>query len=205
LADGLEIIDGEWDFGFTGNRQQMEDGVGGTPCTSHGCNSIFEGGTSENVARAEALLQGIHNHCAATERDLILARVHGRNTVEAHGREANEFHDGGHGVGGVLAATGPGAGTSYIFEFEQILVAHLASRVGTHSFEYVLDGDIFAAILARGDGAAVQHEPGNVKSRECHGSGRNRLVTSHHTNYGIEELAATDQFDRVGDDFAAHE
>ena len=59
----------------------------------------------------------------------VLALIHLRHGGGAHRREADQFHDGGHGVGGELAAAGAGAGAGVVFDIEQLGVAHLAARV----------------------------------------------------------------------------
>ena len=57
------------------------------------------------------------HHFAAAEGNFIFLRIHGRNAVEAHRRQADQLHHRRHGVGGVLAAAGSRAGTGDVFEF----------------------------------------------------------------------------------------
>ena len=65
----------------------------------------------------------VHDHFAAAERHVVLARVHLRDRGGAHRREADQFHHGGHGVGGELAAAGARAGAGVVFDIEQFGVA----------------------------------------------------------------------------------
>ena len=41
--------------------------------------------------------------------------------------------------------------------------------------------------------------------RERHGRGGNRLVASHYADHGVEHLPAANQFNGIGDQFAAHQ
>ena len=110
------------------------------------------------------LLQRIHDDFAAAEGNLIFARVHGGNAVEAHRREADQFHHGGHGIGGELAAACARAGTCHVFDRQQFGVAHLAGGVGADGFEHVLNRDVSALVIARGDRAAVEHQAGKIQA-----------------------------------------
>ena len=74
LADGLKIVDLQIDFGFARDSQQMQHGVGRSAGRGHGCDRIFKRIASENIARANSLLQQIQHDFAAIESDLILLR-----------------------------------------------------------------------------------------------------------------------------------
>src|ERR1019366_3004304 len=185
--------------------EQMEHGIGRATRGGDSGNRILECGASENVARQNALPQHVHDDLTAAEGDFIFARVHGGNAIEAHGRQANQLHDRGHGVGGVLAAAGAGAGAGNVLQLEQFRVGHLSRRVGAHRLEYVLNGDVFAFVNSGGDGAAVEYEAGKVHARQCHGGGGNGFVAADHADDRVEHLPATDQLDGVSDDLAADE
>jgi hypothetical protein len=88
-------------------------------------------------------------------------------------------------------------------QFMQVGVGHLSCCIGTNGFEYILNGDVLAAKIARRDGATVEHESGNIQSGQRHCSGGNGLVAAYDANDGVEHLPATNQFDGVGDQFAA--
>src|SRR5205814_7584972 len=92
-----------------------------------------------------------------------------------------------------------------VFEFEQFSVRHFSGGVRADGFEHVLDSDVLSAINAGRDCAAVEHEAGKVHASERHGGCRNRLIAAHHAHDGVEELAATDKFDRIGNQFTAHQ
>ncbi len=157
----------------------------------------------QDVFRRDAFLQQINNNLAAFKRDFIFAGVHGGNSVESHGREADQLHHRRHRVGRVLSAARACARARDIFEFEQLGVGHLAGSVCADRFEHILNGDVFAAIHAGRDRAAVEHEAGEIHAGQRHGGRRDGLVAAYDADDGVEELAAADQFDRIGNDFAA--
>ena len=61
------------------------------------------------------------------------------------------------------------------------------------------------ASVAGGDGAAVEHEAGDVEAGEGHDGGGHVLVAAGDADEAVEGVAAGDEFDGVGDDFAGDE
>jgi hypothetical protein len=120
-----------------------------------------------------------------------------------HGRDAEKFGDQGHGVGGELAAASAGAGASDFFELIEPGVGHFAARVGPDGFVDILQRHGVALELAGGDGAAVKDERWNVETCNGHDAAGNGLVAADENNERVEQIAAGDEFDGVGDDFAA--
>ena len=179
LADFLEVVDGERDSHLARHRQQVQHGVGRSAGAGDAGDRVLERGAGQDVSRRDAFLQQIHNDLAALERDFVLAGVHGGNAVEAHGREADQLHHRRHGVGGVLAAARAGAGTGDVFDFEQFGVGHLAGGVRADGFEHILNGDVFAVILAGRDRAAVEHQAGEIQAQQRHGRRGDGLVAAH--------------------------
>ena len=59
--------------------------------------------------------------------------------------------------------------------------------------------------LAGGDGAAVEHEAGDVEAGERHDGGGHVFVAAGDADEAVEAVAAGDEFDGVGDDFARDE
>ena len=129
--------------------------------------------------------------------------IHLRDRGGAHGREADQFHDGGHGVGGELAAARAGAGAGVIFDFEEFCVGDLAGGVRADGFEDVLNGDVVAFVAAREDRSAVENDAGEVEAKQRHGGAGNGLVAGDQGDDAVEHVAARDELDRIGDDFAA--
>ncbi len=80
--------------------------------------------------------------------------------------------------------------------------------VRADAFEYILDGDVDrlpvrAFHVAGCDGAAIEHERWNVETAERHDRARHVLVAAGDGDQAVEEIAASDELDGVGDDFAA--
>ena len=84
-------------------------------------------------------------------------------------------------------------------------VGHRAGGVRADGLEDVLDRDVRAAVPARRDRAAVEHEARHVEPRERHHGRGNRLVAADDADEAVEQVAARDELDRVGDHLARDE
>ena len=158
------------------------------------------------ISRALAVVaHGVHDDLAAAMRHVVFARVHLGNGGGAHGREPDQLHHGGHGVGGELAAARAGAGAGVVFDIQQFGVGHAAAGVGADGFEDVLDGDVAAVVAAREDGAAVEDDAGDVEPQQRHGRAGDGFVAGHQRDHAVEHVAAHQQLDGIGDHFAADE
>src|SRR2546422_5621509 len=62
--------------------------------------------------------------------------------------------------------------------------------------------DVLSFELAGHDRAAVDHEPRDVHARERHDRAGDRLVAAADAHERVEQMAARDELDRVGDDLA---
>ena len=62
---------------------------------------------------------------------------------------------------------------------------------------------VFAVQMAGRDGAAVEHQRRNVETSQRHDCAGHVFVASGDGNQSVEEIAARDQLDGVGDDLAA--
>ena len=72
-------------------------------------------------------------------------------------------------------------------------------------FVNILNGDRVAFEFTRRDGPAIQNETGNIQARQRHNAGGNGFVAANENDKRIEQIAARHQFNRIGDDFAAHQ
>ena len=81
---------------------------------------------------------------------------------------------------------------------------------GFYGFEDIEDGDVlcrsvrllsFPGAIA----AAVDHHARNVEAAESHDDARHVLVASTDADDAVEEIAARDELDGVGDDFSTHQ
>ena len=147
-----------------------------------------------------------HHHFAGlAQRRQLLRRSTAGTPLKPMGEMPRNSHDGRHGVGRELAAAGAGAGTGVIFNVAELGVGHLAAAVSADGFEDVLNGDVVVPEIGRGDGAAVEHEAGNIEPGQRHDRAGDGLVAAGEGDDAVEEIAARDQFDGVGDHFAADE
>ena len=99
----------------------------------------------EDVARAHAAAQDVHDQFAAARADVALARIFGRHAARAHRGQAAELHRHGHRVGGELSAARAGAGAGEVLDRLQLFVGDLARRVRADGFVDVLDGQVAIA------------------------------------------------------------
>ncbi len=195
---------------LAGDGDEVEDGVGAAAGGADGGDGVLDRLAGEDLARGEAAAGEVHDHAAGGAGGFVLFGRHGGDAGDVDGRDAEELAGHGHGVGGELAAAGSGAGAGGGFEGFELLVVDLAGGVRAHAFEDLEDGDLFDGAvglleLAGGDGAAVEHEAGDVEAGERHDGGGHVLVAAGDADEAVEGVAAGDQFDGVGDDFAADE
>ena len=104
----------------------------------------------------------------------------------------------------------PGPGQAAASRASSSVVVDLAGGVRAHALEDVQDGDLFRAAVgllqvAGSDGAAVEHEAGDVETSQRHDGAGHVLVAAGDADEAVEEVAAGDEFDGVGDDFAGDE
>ena len=188
----------------------MEDGVGAAAGGAGGDVGVLDGLAGDDLARGEAGAGELHDEAAGLAGGFGLFGRHGGDAGDLDGRDAEELAGHGHGVGGELAAAGSGAGTGCGFEGFELVVVDLAGGVRAHAFEDLEDGDLFDGAVgllevAGGDGAAVEHEAGDVEAAEGHDGGGHVLVAAGDADEAVEGVAAGDEFDGVGDDFAGDE
>ena len=188
----------------------MEDGVGGAAGCGDGGDGVLEGFPVQDVAGRDPVADEVHNEatCFATGGGFV--GRHGGDAGDVHRGDAEELAGHGHGVGGELTAAGAGAGAGGGFERFELGVVDLAGGVGAHAFEDLEDGDFFGGAVgllegSGGDGAAVEHEAGDVEAGEGHDGGGHVFVTAGDTDEAVEGVAAGDELDRVCDDFAGDE
>ena len=183
----------------------MQDGVGRSAGRRDRRDRVFERRARDDVARAEIPAEEIHDALTGCARDGLLLRIVGRHAAAPERGDAEEFERDRHRVRGELAAAGAGAWTRRVLEPAQIGIAERAGGVRPDRFEDVLNRHGLAVPLPRRDRSTVQDQAGHVETRERHRRRRNRLVAADEHDETVEAVAARDQLDRVGDDFAAHE
>ena len=92
-----------------------------------------------------------------------------------------------------------------ILDIEQLGIGDTAGGVGAHGFEDVADADIAPLVLAGQDGAAVEHQAGDVGAQQGHGGAGDGFVAGDQGHHAVEHVAAHQQLDGIGDHLAADE
>ena len=98
-------------------------------------------------------------------------------------------------IGRELAAAGSGAGAGVIFDIEQLGVGDAAAGVCADGFEDVLNPDVAAVVFAWHDGAAIEHDAGNIEAEQGHGRAGDGLIAGHQRDDAIEHVAANHQLE----------
>src|ERR1039458_3940718 len=101
-------------------------------------DSVGKSRARGDLARQAVAAHGVHDDLAATETHIGFARVDLGDRGRAHGREADQFQHGGHGIGGELPAARARAGAGVVLDFQQFLIGHPAGGVGAHGLEDIL-------------------------------------------------------------------
>ena len=136
----------------------------------------------------------------------VLGRILGRDAVEAGRREPDELEHGAHRVGGELAAAGARSGHAAFSISYSSSRRDLAGPIGADRLEHGHHRRVALALVdARVDRAAVEHEARHVEPAERHRRAGHRLVAADDADEAVEQVAAHDELDRVGDDLAADE
>ena len=201
-ADDLEIVDGERHLGGAGDGQQVQHGVGGAADGHDHGDGILERLAGQQVTGADVEFDGAHQRAgrgAGAVGFLAILGGHrgGVGEADAHGLERR-----GHGVGGVHAATGAGAGAGMAFHVQQGRIVDLVGGIGAHGLEGADDGQVAAMQMAGLDGPAIDENGGDVQPRDGHHGAGHVLVAAADGDEAIHELAVADGFDGVGDHLA---
>ena len=100
----------------------------------------------------------------------------------------------------------PAPGHARVLDLVQLLEADLARPVRADRLEHAHDRVVALALVdARVDRAVVEDDARDVEPAQRHGRARGRLVAADQADEAVEQVAARDQLDRVGDDLAADE
>ncbi len=204
-ADAVEVVNAQFDSGLVGNGEQMEDGVGRAAGGGDAGDGVFNGVAGQDLGGAEVTAEEFHHDLPGGKGKLVFFFNHRRGTVEAHRADAEELHDGGHGIGGELPAARARARTGRVFNLLELRLGDLAAPVCADGLEHILNREVAALGMAGGDRAAVEREAGDVQPGKRHDHAGVGLVAPGDADQRVEMVAARDEFNRVGDDFAADE
>ena len=166
---------------------------------------ILQGGPGYDLARTHVLRNQVHHEPAGLFRHIIFMRVQRRDIIRPRRADPEELDSGCHRVGRELPTTRARAGTGARLDLAQLGPRHGAGRHRPNRLEDILQGDVAAAIAPGTDGAAIKRQPREVQSDQRHHGGWDRLIAAHDHHQSVEEVAAGDELDRVGDHLAADE
>ena len=195
--DRAELVDVERDAELVGDREQVEDAVGRAAGGRDGGDRVLDGGLGHEVLRPDVAPDEVHDDLAAAVGGRVLARILGRDGVEAGRRETDELEDGGHRVGRELAAAGAGAGTGRVLDLVQLVERDLAGPVRADGLVDGDDGRVPLALVDAGiDRAVVEDEARDVEAAHGHRRTGHGLVAADQADEAVEEVAADDELDR---------
>ncbi len=207
FADAREIVNGEFHFRGVRDGEQMQHGVGGTAQRDDHGDGVLEGFFGEDIQRTDALAQHVHDARAGATAVVELGGGNGvlRGTVgQAH---AERFDGAGHGVGGVHAAAGAGAGNGALFDLLKFLIGNFVVRVRADGFEHRDDVELarVAGDAAGQNGAAVDEHGRAIHARDGDERAGHVFIATADGHITVHARATDDGFDGISDDFAGHE
>ena len=203
--DAVEVVDREVDAELARDGDEVEDAVRRAARTGDRGSSVLDRLLRHDRRRAPVVPDDVDGEPADLVRRLGLRAVHGRDPVRAQRCQAEEVDHRGHRVRGELAAAGSRGRTGDRLELVQLLGAHLPGRVRADRLVDVADRHFAAAVETGRDRARVEDDGRDVEARERHdGTGR-RLVAGDEAHETVEEVAARDELDGVGDHLARDE
>src|SRR5437773_367657 len=87
----------------------------------------------------------------------------------------------------------------------ELRIGESAAGMRADRFVDILDRDGMPLELTGSDGAAIENQAGNVEASERHDAAGNGFVAANENDESIEEVAASDKLDGIGNHFAAHQ
>ncbi len=149
-----------------------------------------------------SLSRQVHHRLARGHRILVAAFVGRGRAGGIHQRQPDGLRDAGHGVGGELAAAGPGTGAGDPLEYLQLGIAEIAGLMLADRLEHVLHGHILAVQPPRQDRPAVDEDRRHVQADHRHHHPRQGLVAARKPDQRVIAMAAHGQLDRIGNRIA---
>ncbi len=142
FADAREIVERQLHLRGVGDGEQVQHGVGRAAERDDHGDGVLKRLLRHDVERADAAFEHV-DHARAGAAAIVHLR--GRNGVlrgavgQAH---AERFDGAGHGVGGVHAAAGAGAGNGALFDGLQFRVGNFLVGVRADGFEHGHDVEL---------------------------------------------------------------
>jgi hypothetical protein len=204
-AGGVEVVEGQLDPGLAGDRQQVQDGVGGPGGGHHHGGGVQEGRPGHDLARPQVPLQQLDHRLAGAPGDLGAALGDRRRRGGAGQGHAERLGRHRHRVGGVHAGARPGGRAGDPLQLGQVLLGHGPGGDRADALVAVLHGHLAAAEVAGQDGAAVDERRRQVQPGAGHQHAGQGLVAAGDGDQAVHPLGVHHQLDRVGDHLAADE
>src|SRR5262249_57981398 len=114
-ADGIEIVNGQLDLCFLGDREQMQHRIGGTTRRRHRSDGILDGFARDDSRWSQVTAQKLDYELPGTESGFVLFRNRRRDTIAPDRRDSQKLHDRTHPVGGALPTAYARARASVVF------------------------------------------------------------------------------------------
>ena len=165
LAQTGEVIQFQLDADGMGHGQQVQHGVGGATKGDCHLDRVLKGRPGHDVRGLNVVFQQVHDCLASAQAVVHLLLGNGilrRAVGQAH---THGLNGGGHGVGGIHAATGAGTRYSGVFDLFQLDVGDISGGVAAHGFK---DRDDIGVIWAGLDGAAVDEDRRAIEPGHAH-------------------------------------
>ena len=178
---------------------RCQPGVGGAAGGRHHRRRVLHRLAGHDVARAEVLLDQVHDAFAGLDGELVAGFVHRRRACGMREREPDRLGDAGHGVGGELTAAGAAGGAGHRLDLGQVLLGDLALVELPVILVDIHDRDVLAAEAPRQDGAAIEEDPRHVEPHQRHHHAGQRLVAAGDADQRVVGVAAHGELDRIGD------
>ena len=204
-TDPLEVIDAPLHICSMRDGQQMQDRIGRAANGHNHCDRIFKRSAGDDVARLQVAFNGFDQHFGRLFRrdHFFVVRIgHGGRIGQGH---AQRLKGRGHGVGGVHAATRPGARNGMTLYFQQFGIAHLACGVLADGLEDADNVEVLSLVAARKNGASVNIDGRHVGAQHSHHAAGHILVAAANHNHTVHPLALHASLDAVGNYFAANQ
>ena len=126
VGDGAELVDVERDAVLVRDGEQVQDAVGRAAGRGDAGDPVLERLPGDDRGGPDVPPDEIHHELAGREGGVVLARILGRDAVQAGRRQPDELQDHAHRVGRELAAAGAGARAGRVLDLVQLVERDLA-------------------------------------------------------------------------------
>ena len=184
--------------------QQVEHAVGRSAGCRHRCDRVVDRGPRHDLGRSRPVVHELHHQLAGTGRRRFLGGIGGGDPVQAAWADAEELERGAHRVGRELAAARTRPRARGVLDLAQLLEADLPGPIRADRLEHRHHRRVALPSHHAGvDGAVVEDQPRQVEPRQRHGRAGQGLVAADQADEPVEQVAARNELDRVGDHLAA--